>query len=968
MSNISRSVLFAKLNDSLYKSLESAFSYCRLRENSYVELVHWLQILVQKSDNDINCINKYFEVNSDKLREDVLAAVESLPTGASSVADFSKHVEEAVEQSWTYTSLLFDSHKIRSGYLLYTLLKSSELSNILFRISSQFNKIAPDRLSDNLAVILESSSENVLQDTQETASQAHIEHSEKTALAKYGTNLTEMAAAGKIDPIVGRDNEIRQIIDILMRRRQNNPILTGEAGVGKTAVVEALALKLASGDVPPSLKNVELILLDIGALKAGASVSGEFETRLRAVMEEVESSPTPIVLFIDEIHTLIGAGGAAGTGDAANLLKPALARGKLRTIGATTWAEYKKYFEKDPALTRRFQVINVDEPEEDEAVEMLRALVPSLESHHNVIILDEAIVSSVQLSHRYIPARKLPDKAIGLVDTACARVSLSQHSTPSRIEYLNRKILALETQKHNFEREIKLDYDQQARVLEIDTETADLQAQLLELEGKWQEESRLVHALIEVRQQILNHVTETETETDVIEGGDTIIESDDSQATSSVVDSTDETDTNTDNDTDIDIDTNAISGTASDDSSDDIQSNLDSLTTAATNNDNRTHNLLKDSNTVIDSELSIDIETLLESQKNIIEQLKQQQNDDPLVLPLVDSRAVANVVSDWTGIPVGKMMKDELQAILELSSTLSKRVIDQDHGMEAIARRVQTSRASLDDPNKPIGVFMLAGPSGVGKTETALALADSLYGGEHNVITINMSEYQEAHTVSTLKGAPPGYVGYGEGGVLTEAVRRKPYSVVLLDEVEKAHPDVHEIFFQVFDKGWMEDGEGRYIDFKNTIIILTSNVGTELIMDRCHNNDEVVDLETLQKELRAPMLQVFPAALLGRIQVIPYYPLNDATLNKIVDLQLKRIVKRIKDNHGIALSYSDDILTLISNRCSEVESGGRMIDAILTNTVLPKISKDLLTYIIDNQTIDSIHLATQDDDIIYQYL
>lgn len=922
MSNISRSVLFAKLNDSLYKSLESAFTYCRLRENSYVELVHWLHILVQKSDNDIDCIIRYFEINTDKLREDVLVAVENLPTGASSVADFSKHVEEAVEQSWTYTSLLFDSHKIRSAYLLYTLIKSSELSNILLRISNQFSKIAPDTLVENLTLILESSSENIIETTRAVATE---EKSDQSALVKYGTNLTEMASAGKIDPIVGRDHEIRQIIDILMRRRQNNPILTGEAGVGKTAVVEALALKLASGDVPPSLQNVELILLDIGALKAGASVSGEFETRLRAVMEEVESSPTPIVLFIDEIHTLIGAGGAVGTGDAANLLKPALARGKLRTIGATTWAEYKKYFEKDPALTRRFQVINVDEPAEDEAIEMLRALVPSLELHHNVIILDEAIVSSVQLSHRYIPARKLPDKAIGLVDTACARVSLSQHATPSRIEYLNRKVLALETQKHNFEREIMLDYDQQDHVLEIDIEIVELEAQLIELKEKWQQEARLVNALIDVRQQILGYTTETQSQ--VLVTGDTLIEANklevnDSAVSSDSINNIIETDTN----------------------------NKDAITA------------------ILESPDKVGINVLLETQKNIIEQLQQQQQDDPLVLPLVDSRAVANVVSDWTGIPVGKMMKDELQAILELSTTLSKRVIDQDHGMEAIARRIQTSRASLDDPNKPIGVFMLAGPSGVGKTETALALADALYGGEHNVITINMSEYQEAHTVSTLKGAPPGYVGYGEGGVLTEAVRRKPYSVVLLDEVEKAHPDVHEIFFQVFDKGWMEDGEGRYIDFKNTIIILTTNVGTELIMNRCHNNAQVTDIETLQKELRGPMLQVFPAALLGRIQVIPYYPLNDATLNKIVDLQLKRIVKRIKDNHNIELTYSSDILTLISNRCSEVESGGRMIDAILTNTVLPKISKDLLTYIIENETINSISLSTHEDDIVYEYL
>ena len=871
MSHISRSVLFAKLNDNLFKALESAFTYCRLRENNYVELTHWLYILVQDSNNDVNCIANYFELDMDRVRQDALIAVEQLPSGATSVADFSKHIEEAVEQSWTYTSLLFDSNKIRSGYLIYTLLKSSELFNILARISSEFIKINPEKLVEELTDILSKSSENI-QSEDYAATHNENESEKKSALAKYGTNLTAMAVEGKIDPIVGRDTEIRQIIDILMRRRQNNPILTGEAGVGKTAVVEALALKLASGDVPPSLKKVELILLDIGALKAGASVSGEFETRLRAVMEEVESSITPIVLFIDEIHTLIGAGGAAGTADAANLLKPALARGKLRTIGATTWAEYKKYFEKDPALTRRFQVINVEEPEEDKAVEMLRALVPSLEKHHNVFILDEAIVASVQLSHRYITARKLPDKAVGLLDTACARVALSQYSTPSRIEFMQRKLLSLATQSRNLQREIKLDYDQQQRVQEIAAEIFDIEEQLAKLHTKWQCEKELVEELVEVRKKIL---------------------------------------------------------------ADDIE-DADKL------------------------------EEYFDTQRRIIGLLKEQQ-EDPLVLPLVNAKAVANVVSDWTGVPVGKMMKDELQAVLELSSTLSKRVIDQVHGMEAIARRIQTSRASLDDPNKPIGVFMLAGPSGVGKTETALALCDALYGGEHNIITINMSEYQEAHTVSTLKGAPPGYVGYGEGGVLTEAVRRRPYSVVLLDEVEKAHSDVHEIFFQVFDKGWMEDGEGRHIDFKNTIIILTTNVGTDLIMNRCHDKEQVIDLEILQKELRAPMLDVFPAALLGRMQVIPYYPLSDSTLIKIIDLQLQRIVKRIRDNYGIDLIYSSDILALISDRCNEVESGGRMIDAILTNTILPRVSKDLLTYIIEGKTIQTINLATNENDIVYSY-
>ena len=923
MSSISRSVLFAKLNSYLYKSLESAFGYCRLRENSYVELVHWLYILLQNADNDINCVSRFFDVDIEVLKQDVLIAVERLPNGASNVADFSKHVEIAIEQSWTYSSLLFDSENIRSAHLLYTLLKSAELSNITNSISKEFKKIKTDTLIEHLDSILSTSIENGSKE--ENSQSITTEKSANSALEKYGTNLTRTALEGKIDPIVGRDDEIRQIIDILMRRRQNNPILTGEAGVGKTAVVEALALRLASGDVPPSLKNVELILLDIGALKAGAGVSGEFESRLRAVMEEVESSPTPIVLFIDEIHTLIGAGGAAGTGDAANLLKPALARGKLRTIGATTWSEYKKYFEKDPALTRRFQVINVEEPEEDKAVEMLRALVPSLEAHHNVIILDEALVSSVQLSHRYIPARKLPDKAVGLVDTACARVSLSQYATPSRIEYLQRKILALETESNNLQREIKLEYNQSSRILEIETEISDLRIKLTDLEGKWQIETELVNKLIKIREKILN--------------------------------ASDENKASNDNDSKADNDDNNDSS-----DSDDVESKNNE----SNNEENIENKNIKSENN--DSDSNNEKHHLIDEQRQIIAALKEQQQDDPLVLSLVDARAIAHVVSDWTGIPVGKMMKDELQAILELSTTLNKRVIHQDHGMEAIARRIQTSRASLDDPNKPIGVFMLAGPSGVGKTETALALSDALYGGEHNIITINMSEYQEAHTVSTLKGAPPGYVGYGEGGVLTEAVRRKPYSVVLLDEVEKAHPDVHELFFQVFDKGWMEDGEGRYIDFKNTIIILTTNVGTELIMDRCHDTAEVVDIETLQKELRGPMLEIFPAALLGRMQVIPYYPLSKQTLNKIVELQLQRIVKRIDKNHGIALSYSDDILSFVTERCSEVESGGRMIDAILTNTVLPRISKDLLTYIIDGVSLDSIQLSVKDDAIVYDYL
>ncbi|MDO4640970.1 MAG: type VI secretion system ATPase TssH [Neisseria sp.] len=870
---MSRSVLFGKLNTTLYKALENAFVFCKLRENSYVELVHWLHTLLQTEKTDIFCLINRFGLDEGKLRRDLLAAVEKLPVGATAVIDFSEHIETAVEKAWAISSLEFGADKIRSAHLIYTLLQNKPLQSILANISAEFLKIKPEVLSEEMASVTAGSEEN-REAVGTAAAEGQAGSSTDSALAKYGSNLTEKAKNGEIDPLTGRDAEIRQIIDILMRRRQNNPILTGEAGVGKTAVVEALALRLAAGEVPPALKDVQLILLDIGLLKAGASVSGEFESRLRAVMDEVESSPIPIVLFIDEIHTLIGAGGAAGTGDAANLLKPALARGKLRTIGATTWAEYKKYFEKDPALTRRFQVVQIEEPSEEKAVNMLRALNSSLEKHHKVIILDEAIQAAVKLSHRYIPARQLPDKAVGLIDTACARVAVSQHAVPGSIEYLHKKQEALLLEQSNLAREQKLSFDCEERQAAITKELDEVAHQLEDLEKRWEKETALVEELLTVRAQIMQP----------------------------------------------------------------------------------------------EEELSAAEQKKVEArQKALVDELKALQGIQPLVMPLVDARTIADVVADWTGIPVGKMMKDEVEAVLHLADTLNKRIIGQRHGLEAIARRVQTSRANLDNPNKPIGVFMLAGPSGVGKTETALALADTLYGGEHNVITINMSEYQESHTVSTLKGAPPGYVGYGEGGVLTEAVRRKPYSVILLDEVEKAHPDVHEIFFQVFDKGWMEDGEGRYIDFKNTIIILTTNVGTDLIMDMCDDPEMLPTPEGLAKALRAPMLKVFPAALLGRMQVIPYYPLLDDMLAKIVELQLGRIVSRIKSNHNIDLTYTPDVLKLITSRCTEVESGGRMIDAILTNTVLPQISRALLTGATQGKQIATVHISVADNDFSYEY-
>jgi type VI secretion system protein VasG len=671
------------------------------------------------------------------------------------------------------------------------------------------------------------------------------------------------------------------MVDILMRRRQNNPILTGEAGVGKTAVVEGFAQRLARGDVPPQLQGVSLLTLDLGLLQAGASMKGEFEQRLRQVIDEVQASPKPIILFIDEIHTLVGAGGAAGTGDAANLLKPALARGNLRTVGATTWAEYKKYIEKDPALTRRFQVVQVLEPDEKKAVLMLRGVASMLEKHHRVQLLDEAIESAVKLSHRYIPARQLPDKAVSLLDTACARVAVSQHAIPAEVEDCRRRIESLEIESGIIDREENVGVNVGARRTDVEGHLATERERLVGLEKRWQDEKVVVDKVLALRAQL--------------RGDDKPVDAESPDAAPP------------------------------------------------------------------------DRARLLAELQDQQAQLAAVQGESPLILPSVDAQAVASVVADWTGIPVGRMVKNELQAILKLGEALGKRVIGQQHGLDMIARRIQTSRARLDNPNKPIGVFMLCGTSGVGKTETALALAEALYGGEQNVITINMSEFQESHTVSTLKGAPPGYVGYGEGGILTEAVRRRPYSVVLLDEVEKAHSDVHEIFFQVFDKGWMEDGEGRMIDFKNTIILLTSNAGSELIMNMCKDPELLPDPDSLAVAMTEPLQKIFPPALLGRIVTIPYYPLSDEMLGQIVKLQLNRIKKRVAENHKIPFDYSEDAVKLIVKRCNNAESGGRIIDSILTNTVLPKVSIEYLSRTAEGQELKAIRLGVAEDDFTYAF-
>ncbi len=846
MSEISRSVLFGKLNRVLFTSLENATTFCKLRSNPYVELVHWLHQLMQQQNSDLQSIIRYFALDEAKLTKDIIAALDRLPRGASAISDLSEHIDSAVERAWVYGSLKFGVTKIRSAHWLIGMLKTFNLRNTLKAISSQFDQINADTLVDNFNAICGSSDEAQEHAPSSDHSQPTKQPFAESALQQYGQNLTDRARDGDIDPVSGRDEEIRQIIDILMRRRQNNPLLTGEAGVGKTAIIEGLALRIATHEVPPPLQNVQLWLLDIGMLQAGAGVRGEFESRLRKVIDEVQSSPIPIILFIDEIHTLIGAGGQPGTGDAANLLKPALARGQLRTLGATTWSEYKKYIEKDPALTRRFQVVQVHEPDENKALLMLRRLVGILEKHHHVLLLDEAVEAAVRLSHRYIPARQLPDKAIALLDTACARVAISQHAEPPQLENCRHQMDALKIELDIVERESKIGIDNQQRSKTLLNALSILEEQHRQLESRWQQERTMIENMIHLQTQLREQP---------------------------------------------DDDINA-----------------------------RSTELLA-----------------------LQQQLKMLQKETPLIFASVDSNVVSAVVSDWTGIPLSRMVKDEIDALLHLAETLNQRVIGQYHALELIAKRVRTSRAKLDDPNKPVGVFMLCGPSGVGKTETALALAETLYGGEQNLITINMSEFQEAHTVSTLKGAPPGYVGYGEGGVLTEAVRRRPYSVVLLDEIEKAHPDVHEIFFQVFDKGWMEDGEGRQIDFRNTIIILTSNVGADLISSLCLQQALIPEPEKLSIELRKPLLNVFPAALLGRLLVIPYYPLSDEVITRIVHLQLNRIKKRLLENHGISATFEDAMIEHIVSRCTEIESGGRMVDAILTNTLLPQISQYLLS-------------------------
>jgi type VI secretion system protein VasG len=873
--------LIGKLNEPARSALEGAAGLCLSRTNYDVEVEHYVTKLLESSSGDFAAIIKHFEVDKSRLSADLARSLDKLKSGNARTPAISPTVLKMLTTAWTIGSIDFNAGQVRTGFTILALVSDEELARLINDVSREFQKINADALRKDLLGIVALSSETTTAPAAAAAGgDAQRPAGGKTPnLDQYTVDLTGNARKGKIDPVLGRDPEIRQVIDILTRRRQNNPILTGEAGVGKTAVVEGFALRVAQGDVPPPLKNVHVRTLDLALLQAGAGVKGEFENRLKGLIEEVKASATPIILFIDEAHTMIGAGGQAGQNDAANLLKPALARGELRTIAATTWSEYKKYFEKDAALARRFQVVKVEEPSEHQCLIMMRGLVASLEKHHKVRILDEAVYASVRLSHRFLAGRQLPDKAVSILDTACARLSLGQNATPPALEDTTRQIDALEVQKRILDRETVVGADHQEKLAEIEEQTTAATAKLKALQERWDKERELVVKIRELREKL--------------EAGHAANGSGDAAATTSAA----------------------------------LKSELQALEG----------------------------------------KLAALQGETGLIRVCVDAQIVGEVLSAWTGIPAGKMLKDEITTVLALQDHLGRRVIGQPHAMEIISQRVQTSRASLDDPNKPVGVFMLVGPSGVGKTETALALSDLLYGGEHNLITINMSEFQEAHTVSTLKGSPPGYVGYGEGGVLTEAVRRRPYSVVLLDEVEKAHPDVLEIFFQVFDKGNMEDGEGRQIDFKNNIIILTTNACTDQLMKLVADPETAPSPRGLVEALKPELNKIFKPAFLGRMVVIPYYPVRDEALKQIIRLKLGKIQRRILENHKIKLTYDDAFLNEVASRCTEVESGARNVDNILTNSLLPDISRQILGGMAEGEKMSAIHVGIgENGEFVYE--
>ena len=906
MTQVDLKQLVAKLNETGRRTLEAAAGLCLSRTNYNVEIEHWLMKLLEQPNTDLAAILRHFDVDTSRLTADLTNVIDRFKTGNARPPALSPNVVDLMRVGWLIGSVDFGEHAIRTGHLLCALLSDDTLAHTAVAASRELEKISIETLRQNL--------QNLTGETDETSEpsavgapaaaergpQAPAGPTKTPALDQYTIDLTERARRGDIDPVLGRDSEIRQIIDILTRRRQNNPILTGEAGVGKTAVAEGFALRLVAGDVPPSIKNASIRSLDLGLLQAGAGVKGEFENRLKSVINEVKASPTPVILFIDEAHTMIGAGGGAGQGDAANLLKPALARGELRTIAATTWAEYKKYFEKDAALARRFQVVKVEEPGEKSAIAMMRGLTGTLEAHHAVRILNEAVVDAVRLSSRYISGRQLPDKSVSLLDTTCARIGLSQSATPPPIEDCRRRIQQLDVCIGILQRETDAGADHTEELAEQRSERDAAEEELQGLEQRWEKEKDSVAGINAIREQLEGKPAAGESE---------------------------------------------IAAAA--------EQPADAKSTKAPT---------KSAAPQEPKELPAAERQRLRKELVAAEaELNKLQGEAPLVHPCVNSQAVAETVASWTGIPVGRMVADEIKTILNLKALMEESIVGQSHALDRIAQSIRTSRANLSDPRTPIGVFLMAGTSGVGKTETAITLAELLYGGEQNMTVLNMSEFKEEHKVSLLMGSPPGYVGYGEGGVLTEAVRRKPYSVVLLDEMEKAHPGVQDIFYQVFDKGTMKDGEGRDIDFKNTVIIMTSNAGTDLIKSICSDPDTRPDPEAFVEAIFPELLKTFKPAFLGRLNIIPFYPLTDEVMKKIIVLKLGKVRQRVADNYRAQFNYTPELVDTIAARCTEVDTGARNVDHILTRTLLPEMSAEFLSRMAEGGTIDTVELSVGDD-------
>jgi len=871
MAHLDLKQLIDRLDGFARDALEGAVGLCVSRTNYHVEVEHWLLKLLERPNTDFVVLLNQFGVDQSRLARDLTRSIDGFRTGNSREPALSPDLVHLVREAWLMASINYASSTTRTGHVLCALVSDDSLARIASGASNEFAKILPDVLRSQLPAVMAKTAEasSAVVEAGAAGAPASKVPASTAALDQFTIDLTERARKGHLDPVLGRDAELRQIVDILLRRRQNNPILTGEAGVGKTAVVEGFALRVAAGDVPPSLQNVSVRTLDLGLLQAGAGIKGEFENRLKSVIKEVTASPRPIILFIDEAHTLIGAGGGQGQGDAANLLKPALARGELRTIAATTWAEYKKYFEKDAALARRFQLVKVEEPDEQRAIDMMRGLVDTLEQHHKVRVPNEAVVDAVRLSSRYISGRQLPDKALSLLDTTCARIGLSRSTTPPAIEDARRQIEQVELRSGILRRETELGADHATQLNVLAAEKARVAADLADKEQRWARERELVDVILALRSNIA--------------------------AASSV---------------------------------------------AAADGDG----------------------TLLAELKLREDELRSVQGESPLVHADVTSQAISETVAAWTGIPVGRMMADQVSTVLNLKSLMERQIIGQSHALERIAQSIRTSRANLTDPRTPVGVFLLAGTSGVGKTETAIVLSELLYGGPQNMTVINMSEFKEEHKVSLLMGSPPGYVGYGEGGVLTEAVRRKPYSVLLLDEMEKSHPGVQDIFYQVFDKGTLRDGEGRDIDFKNTVILMTTNAGSDLIKKLCRDPDTAPEPEAFVEAVFPELVKTFKPAFLGRVTIVPYYPLSDDVMRKIIVLKLGKVARRIEEHYKATFSYAPEVIDTIARRCTEVDTGARNVDHILTRTLLPELSSEFLARMAEGKAIREVRISIGEDE------